>query len=199
MPLPDGYVVPKRQMQEFEVFDEGLYNVKIDKIVLKKDVPSFNDPEDKHDALTFHFKILDPGKFLGHIMFKGSVRILMAAGWDGGQASTLYKIYCAANKVKLSDDDAQLVTASEINALEGKVLSVLVENKPNSKGIIGSKITNYVASRGAEPQSTGSVLGNVEKANDTFAADLEAAAAQNAAVPTTLPNTEEINVDDIPF
>lgn len=188
--LPEGYVVPKRQMQEFEVFDEGLYNVRIDKIVLKKNVPSFNNPEETHDALTFHFKVLDEGVFKGHIMFKGGVKILMAAGWDGGQASTLYKIYCAANRVKLSDDDAQLVTAAEINALEGKTLSVLVENKPNGKGVVGSKISNYVASK-----EGGTTTGSAKQPPvKTFEEEM---AVENA--PAKTQPTEDINVDDIPF
>lgn len=193
--LPDNYTVPKRQTQEFELFDEGLYNVKIDKMVLKKDVPSYNNPEETHDALTFHFVILDDGAFKNHVMFKSRVKILMAAGWDGGQASTLYKIYCAANKVKLSDDDAQLVTAAQINQLVGKTLQVLIENKPNSKGVIGSQITSYLVSKDtpvkvqetiAKP-TTGGTVGGLSQHTVDVSKNME------------VQDDGRVDVNDIPF
>jgi len=140
MPLDESYV-PKKS--SYPPIPEGIYQVQILKMELVKDVKNFKD-NGKHDEIKFSFVVVDPKKFIRRRLWK-SCAIKLSPAFESGQESTLYSIFSAVKKVKLTKAEAASVSIKDLNTLEGAQLRLSVKVKAYPDGTEGNKITDYIS------------------------------------------------------
>lgn len=164
MGIPENYQIPIKEKGEYELLPEDMYQAQITKLELRENQPVYQST-DVEDKFSFEFTIVEEGAHKGRKLWL-DVRTAMSAGWSGGNASWLYKIFCAVNNVKLSEDDVKTVSARSINEMEGKQLRLVVKQKANQKGEMKNKIEDVLPIKGdaldyEPPTNTGDEI-NVE-------------------------------------
>jgi Protein of unknown function (DUF669) len=138
MPIPTNYKLPEKA--KFELLPEDKYEVEITDVEVKEN--KVYQKEETEDVFNFTFAITK-GEYKGRILWQNA-RMIMSAGWDKGNPSTLYRIYCAATGKKISPDETAAVTADMINGTIGKKLAVVVSQKPKQDGTLKNVITNFL-------------------------------------------------------
>jgi len=145
MPIPNNYSLPEKT--KFELLPEDNYNVEITDVEVKENKVYQSD--ETEDVFKFSFAVIS-GEYKGRIIWQNA-RMIMSAGWEKGNPSTLYKIYCAATNKKLNNEEAKAVTAEMINALIGKKLTVVVTQKPKQDGSLKNVIDTFLLSKTQNP------------------------------------------------
>jgi hypothetical protein len=179
MPIPDNYTIPVSSSDNLPLLPPDTYVVEITGLELRNDVQLYQSTETE-DRFNFEFTILEEGEFKGRKQWK-EVRTVMSVGWSGGNPSWLYKIFCAVNNITVSEDDANKVTAQDINSMIGRQLRIVVEQKANQKGELKNKVTNVLPLKGAPIVEQPLIEDDAEP---DFSED---------------PDSEKIDSDDIPF
>lgn len=148
--IPDDYKVTPPERKEFDLLPEDTYEAVISKLELKKDVPVYQKPDETEDRFNFEFTITEEGEFKGRRQWL-EMRPVLSAGGGNLSPSWLYKIFCAVNKIKLSDDEAKMVLVDKINELEGKKLRIVVIQKTTGTGKLRNKVANVLPSKTGKP------------------------------------------------
>lgn len=146
MAIPQDYVPKTPPKKEFDLLPEDTYETEITNLELRKDQPTFNDPTVLEDRYNFEFTITEEGDFKGRKMWK-EMRPILSAGGGNISPSWLYKVFCAVNQIKLSDEEAKMILVDKVNELEGKKIRIVVIQKPNKKGELKNKIGNFLPSK----------------------------------------------------
>lgn len=162
--IPEDYKIPVQEKPVYELLPDDTYEVEISKIDLRVDQPIYMKPDEVEDKFNFEFVILDEGEFKGRKQWK-EVRTVMSAGSDGYDPSWLYKIFCAVNNVKLTDDDAQTVSVNSINDMIGKRVRVVIVQKINKKGVMVNNIANFLPLKGTPVQNDSAVVKDAPEAD----------------------------------
>lgn len=173
MPLPDDFKLTVPEKKEYELLPKDTYQVRITKLDLKKDQPIYNSTE-VEDKLAFEFVVVEEGEYKGRRLWL-DVRTIMSAGSNGYSPSWLYKLFCAINRVMLSDEEAKGVAAKDIDSMLGQEVRLVVTQQNNRKGEPKNKITDVLPLKG------------------------QISASADTAKPAEPLISEDINVDDIPF
>lgn len=185
MSLDESYKMPEQGglRQEFDPLPEDTYQVQILDIKLKKDQPSFKDPEVKHDLFAFTFVIVEKGEFFKRRLWKDVTQKINPA-FSGGSASWLYRIYCSALGINLTEEEIKGITTKDVNNLIGRQLRLLVKHKLTKKGEIKDVIEETLP---VKEELEFNPVDSVTKVKKTT--DIEPITSSD----------EEIDVDDIPF
>jgi hypothetical protein len=125
MPILNEDAVVQNEGKDFEVIPEGLWNVQVVDLELKKDQEGYQGK--KVDKIYIRTGILDEelrGKSLMHFVSKA-----YTAGWDKGSPSKLYEFCCAVYGQNLNDEDKM-----DLNTLIGGKLKMLVKHKQGTDG-----------------------------------------------------------------
>lgn len=142
MSIPTDYKMEAPVQGDFELMPADTYDVEIENIELLENKPVFNKPDETEDRFKFTFRITD-GEFANRKLWI-EARPVMSAGTANLTPSWLYRIYCAVNQVKLSDDEAKGVSGDMVNAMIGRKLRVIVQQKATKKGDLRNKITDVL-------------------------------------------------------
>lgn len=178
--IPDSFKPSVPSKKDFELLPDDTYQVVISNIDYKEQQPVYQSTTEFEDKLNFEFTIVEEGPYKGRKLWK-ETNTVMKAGNKGYSPSNLYKLFCAVNRVKLQDEEAQSVVAKDINAMVGKELRLVVKIEPNQKGEDKNKVKDMLPLKVA---SVPSLAVN----NEPLPLD-----------PMAIPIGEDINVDDIPF
>lgn len=207
MPIPQNYQLPTKKRGNFSPLPQGAYNVEITDIELKENQPVWNKPNETADKFNFEFTVLDDKKMevrddAGQISIgttKGRklwklISTTMNAGWDKGQPSWLYRIFCAAYNVYLDNKETGSIGPKAINGLVGHKLTVIVKQKPDKKdpSIIYNNITEVMPS-----EENAGVMKNFSQVRQDYNLEDETPAGLEQIPPPT--DNQDVNVDDIPF
>lgn len=128
---------------KFPPVPADTYQVRVVDITEKTNQPVYQKPGETEDKLGFEFVVVEGGEYKGR-KFWQDVRPIVSSGSEGFSPSTLYRIFCAVNGVKLSEDEAKSVGATDINGLVGKQVRLVVQQKPNQRGEVKNKITDFL-------------------------------------------------------
>jgi hypothetical protein len=149
MPVPDSFSMNRGSTDtgKYPLLPADSYQVVIKDIEEKKDQPVYQKPGETQDKLGFEFEIIEEGEYKGRKLWQDARPIISSGGDSNGKVfspSTLYRLFCAVNNVKLSQDEADSVGAKDINGLIGKQVRLVVQQKPNMKGDLKNKITDFL-------------------------------------------------------
>lgn len=167
MAIPEGYEPKVAPKKEFDLLPEDTYEAEITKIDLKPDQPSYNDPKVLEDLFNFEFTIVDEGEFKGRKQWK-LLRPVMSSGGGNVDPSWLYKIFCAANQIRLSDDEAKMVKVDKINLLEGQKIRIVVIQKADKKGKMWNRVDNVLPSKLVKPKLEADDIIQIDKDDIPF-------------------------------
>lgn len=149
--LPTSFQTPGKP--KYDPLPEGLYRVVIEDVNAFVRTKYKSKTGEQEHALKFTFLIAD-GEFVGRRLLVDASAIFTEAT-NGKQASKLYSIWRAANKNPAGLDKELLamgLPASELNALIGKQLTLVVGQKPPKDGQVYNEIRSYMASTNDLPK-----------------------------------------------
>lgn len=145
--IPKNYQVQQGGNSEgFEPLPADTYQVEIEDVELKQDVPVYKKPDETEDRFSFKFRVVDESEWNGRYLWK-EMRPVMSAGSGTYDPSILYKIYCAVHNIKpgeLSEDEVKSVGGDKVNDMVSKQVRIVVDQKANTKGEIKNRITGFL-------------------------------------------------------
>lgn len=179
MPVTDSFSLQKNSgdTAKYPLLPADSYQVIVKDVTEKKDQPVYQKPDEVEDKLGFEFEVIEEGEFKGRKLWQDVRKKISSGGDSNGKSfspSTLYRLFCAVNNVKLSQPEADSVGATDINSLIGRQVRLVVQQKPNLRGELKNKITDFlpVKSQIKPPIEDYPVLSHDEQVADIGAEDV---------------------------
>lgn len=145
--LPSNQSIEKKEKMEFAPLPPNVYQVELLDISLEQR-PKYKEPETLENVYSFQFVLLS-GKDKDGIDLRGRnvwanfvPSFFYVSGTYGKNA--LYKIVEGMLGREISQLEHENMTTDFINALVGKQVRVLIENKASKQGKVFSNINNYL-------------------------------------------------------
>lgn len=128
MPVDESSAVVKDEPKQFPLVPNGIYTVEIVDVSLLENVDT---KWGKKDYYRFYMGVINSGENRGYSLWH-KVSKSYNSGYDGGNASALYKLHKA-----IEDVDVKSVN---VNSFIGKRVQVFVKQEKSNKGVTYSNI-----------------------------------------------------------